>query len=158
MVEKRIELTNGGFAIVDEEDYAVLSRWSWRKDQYGYATRVQHVEKIDGKWRRKTIFMHRQIFGDVPKDIDHINRDRLDNRRSNLRSATRSENNANAKIRKDNTSGHKGVYWHSDRNKWTAEIAMNKKRTYLGIFVDIEDAVAARKAAEIKLFGEFRNV
>jgi hypothetical protein len=88
-------------------------------------------------------------------DIDHINRDVADNRWSNLRLSTRSENNANSKIRSDNKSGFKGVSWCADRGKWGAYIQVNSKSIGLGRYDILEDAVEAYKAASEKYFGEF---
>ncbi len=84
-----------------------------------------------------------------PKDqIDHINRDRSDNRITNLREVTNKQNQQNRSNRSDNTSGHPGVYWSKRASKWQAEITHNKKKIHLGYFTDIEEAIAARKAAE----------
>lgn len=92
------------------------------------------------------------VYGEWPVvEIDHVNRVRADNRIANLRLATRSENNQNTSLRSDSTSGHKGVSWHSRDKRWVAEIKLDKKKRYLGSFVDINDAVAARKAEESKL-------
>lgn len=88
-------------------------------------------------------------------DIDHENRDRADNRWSNLRLASRPQNNMNAKRRSDNKSGRKGVSWRSDTGKWHARIAVNGKITLLGNFTDFADAIAARASAEPKYHAEF---
>lgn len=89
------------------------------------------------------------IHGSWPKDqLDHVNRVRTDNRISNLREVTNKQNMQNAGKRSDNTSGHPGVSWHKQRSKWRAQIEHNQKRIHLGYFTDIEDAIAARKAAE----------
>ena len=89
--------------------------------------------------------------GEWPKsEIDHENHIKDDNRWKNLKPATRRENSKNHKLRIDNTSGICGVYWHKQSGKWAAYIKVNGERKYLGTFDDIEDAVAARKKAEIK--------
>lgn len=150
---KRIKLSNKGVALVDDKDYDRLSKWTWRLDRYGYAT---NVRRIDGKC--KTIFMHRCLI-DAPKgiDIDHINRNPLDNRRVNLRQATRSQNCVNSKLRVNNRSGYKGVSWDRSINKWRAQAYKNGKQIYLGVYDSIEEAVKVRKLKAIELYGKFIN-
>lgn len=89
--------------------------------------------------------------------IDHKfgEKSRNDNRKSNLRIATRQENNRNHKVCIMNTSGVTGVTWDKNRNKWIAQIHINNKNIHLGRFISFEDAVKARKKAEEKYFGEF---
>ncbi len=84
-----------------------------------------------------------------PKDqLDHINRNRADNRIANLREVTNKQNMQNAGKYSHNTSGHPGVYWDKKRSKWRATIRHNQKLIHLGYFSILEDAIAARKAAE----------
>mgnify|MGYP000865143873 FL=1 len=92
-----------------------------------------------------------------PEDqLDHINRNRSDNRIENLREATCKQNLQNAGKYSHNTSGHPGVYWHKQSSKWVAQIMHNQKQINLGYFTDIEDAIAARKAGELKYWGHHR--
>ena len=89
------------------------------------------------------------VYGEWPKlDIDHINRNGSDNRISNLREVTHKQNQQNRSKPSNNTSGHPGVCWHKRDSKWVAQIRHNKKHTHLGYFATIEEAIAARKAAE----------
>lgn len=88
-------------------------------------------------------------------DIDHINGDRADNRWCNLREATRSQNNANARARATNTSGFKGVTWKKSHCKWLAQISVNGKHKHLGHF---ERAFIAYCFAAWKYHGEFANI
>lgn len=89
--------------------------------------------------------------GEWPDDqIDHINGIRHDNRWANLRQATNQENGKNQALRSTNKSGVTGVDWHSITGKWRAQITVNGKAVYLGVFTDIRDAEEARKTAEIK--------
>jgi hypothetical protein len=109
---------------------------------------------------KKVYYAHRLAWliatGSWPdKLIDHINRNPKDNRLENLRESTHSENHKNGNTRADNKSGHRGVCWSSRRNRWHVQLVAHKKRIYSGYFADLEDAVAARKAAEKKYFGEF---
>ena len=88
-------------------------------------------------------------YGEWPEDqLDHINRDRSDNRIANLRDVSHKQNMQNAGKPSNNTSGHPGVYWHKRDFKWVAQIRHNYKQIFLGCFTTIEDAVSARKAAE----------
>ena len=88
-------------------------------------------------------------YGVWPKDqIDHINRNRSDNRIYNLREVTNKQNLQNAGKYSHNTSGHPGVYWHKQRSKWQVKIRHNQKLIHLGYFSILEEAIAARKAAE----------
>jgi hypothetical protein len=88
-------------------------------------------------------------FGEWPAgQIDHINGVRTDNRLANLRDVSQSDNQRNAARRRDNISGVTGVYWNKNERKWMAQINGDKRQIHLGYFTNIDDAVAARKAAE----------
>ena len=89
-------------------------------------------------------------------DVDHINHNIKDNRKLNLRIVTRSQNNMNRSIQSNNTSGVTGVCYSKRLNKWNVRITVNKKTFNLGWFSDYNEAVAVRKEAEIKYFGEYR--
>lgn len=111
---------------------------------------------VDGKnWR-----VHRIIFlmhhGYLPKMIDHINTDKLDNRIQNLRPSDEKTNLFNVGRRKDNTSGVKGVSWDKNRGKWVVRISLNKKihQWYVGCF---DSACTIAKEAREKLHGEYAN-
>lgn len=84
------------------------------------------------------------------EEIDHIDHNPLNNKSDNLRKASRTTNGRNVSKGRNNTSGVVGVYWKKREQKWLAQIKVNQKDTHLGFFSDKEDAVAARKAAEIK--------
>ena len=104
--------------------------------------------------KAKQFSLHRLAWlythGYLPEFIDHINHDRSDNRIDNLREVSRIENNMNQSKAKHNTSGHIGVSWHKGQKKWTSGIKVNYKRIHLGSFDDIDDAIRARKQAEVK--------
>jgi len=146
---KKIPLTKGKFAIVDDEDFEFLNQWKWHFSDAGYAHRSQYIRKGVGKYTSKIIRMHR-IVNDTPEGLftDHINQDKLDNRKSNLRVAGKSLNGLNRGKNKNNTSGHKGVYWDKWSDKWKAELKIRGKKLSLGRFLDIKDAVKARIAGE----------
>jgi hypothetical protein len=99
------------------------------------------------------------VNGEWPDDeIDHINGDPGNNRIDNLRLATRQENQRNVGLRKNNTTGVPGVSWHTASGKFRAAIRTGGKRLHLGLFDTLEEAAAARRAAEIKYYGNFRRV
>lgn len=96
------------------------------------------------------------VYGTWPKDqIDHINRNRADNRISNLREATCSQNLRNTKRRSNNTSGHKGVNWSKIAKKWQSTIRIDGKRQHLGYYHELEDASTAYQVAASKYYGKF---
>lgn len=110
----------------------------------------------NGKYRR----IHRKIMGN-PNGmvIDHINRNKSDNRKCNLRICTDAQNRRNTGISKNNTSGHKGVRRSSrSRGTWEAYISNDGRILHLGTFIRIEDAIKAREEAEIKYYGDFARL
>lgn len=151
---KEIELGRGKKTIVDDDMYDFLTRWRWTWDNR-YACR-RYTE--NGK--TKKVYMQK-VVNNTPKgmDTDHINCDKLDNRKENLRSVTRSQNNANMpKIQKKCSSRFKGVCWHKQRNKWKAEIKVNGVRKHLGVFINEADAATAYNEAAKQNFGEFAKL
>jgi hypothetical protein len=107
----------------------------------------------------KTYLVHRIIYfmfyNKFPKYVDHIDGDRLNNDIKNLREATNAQNNWNTGIRKNNTSGIKGVYWDTKYKSWHAQCFVNSKNYFLGRYEDIDDAETAVKAFRTKHHGEF---
>jgi len=149
----RIPLSNGHCAIVDDMDADRLRGYKWcagksRKRIYAMAT-VYRPQK-------KTVYMHCLLM-EKPKGtfIDHANGNGLDNRRENLRIATRSQNQANRGVPRNNTSGLKGVYWQESHRGWKAAIYVNRKRIHAGLFKDKNDAGRAYDALAIEHYGEF---
>lgn len=140
---KRIPLGKSGeFTLVDDEDYAWLSRWKWKLHSQGYACRTSW-DAHSKKWL--CILMHRLI-ADTPAHLqaDHINRRRLDNRRCNLRNVTGSVNTRNQGISPRNTSGFRGVTWDKSRGKWQAKTKHQGRWIFLGRFATAVEAGAAR--------------
>jgi len=110
---------------------------------------------ISIKIARKSYYAHKlswvYVNGyDCDVDIDHINGNGLDNKISNLRRATRAENNKNKKLHKNNSSGACGVRWRKERSRWVSSIKVNGNPIYLGSFLDIDEAIKAREDANIK--------
>lgn len=107
----------------------------------------------------KTAYVHHVVFlmhhGYLPSYIDHIDGDSTNNRIENLRAATQSQNTSNGAMRRNNTSGYKGVTFRKDTKKWQASVMVNGKHISLGSHVTKEDAYEAYKAGSLKHFGEF---
>lgn len=142
---------------VDKGDFEELSKSPWYVEQWGYAARkVRHPDGSD-RWTCEK--MHRRIMGlrhGDRREVDHVNGNRLDNRRCNLRICDSGQNKQNTKIRSDNTSGYKGVHLHKP-GQWRARIKLRGKFWHLGLFDAPEKAHAAYCAASKSLFGEFAN-
>lgn len=141
------------FTTLDAEDLPWASQWTWRLSSDGYAVRS---EVRDGK--KRTIQLHRRLVG-TPTGLvtDHINGNRLDNRRCNLRVATYSQNNANSRDRQ-RKGKYRGVYWHGRAHKWCAQISVNGHVRHLGLFEDPEDAAAAYDAAAKDAWADFATL
>lgn len=153
---KEIKLTKGAVAIVDNEDYEKLKNYSWYLSDTGYASTTTW-DKVSKKSIHKK--MHRMIIGaESGMDVDHINGNRLDNRKSNLRVCTRAENLKNSSIRSDNSSGYKGVSFFKPIKKWRAYIGVNGKHIPLGYFDDPIEAAKAYNKAALELHGEFAKL
>ena len=138
----------------DLEDFDIIKDYCWHKNtDYGYIYAVDH-DNYD-----KVILMHRLVMGVGSHDdhiyVDHIKHITYDNRKSELRIGTQTENNMNRVVQKNSTSGITGVNYLKRDNKWRAVIEFNKQRHYLGVFENKEDAIDARKKAEEKYFGEW---
>jgi len=114
-----------------------------------------------GMFNKKMYREHQIIFalhyGVIPEYIDHIDGNRSNNQLSNLRSVTQKQNGMNAKLRIDNKTGHKGILFDSNRNKFRVEIVANKKKHYVGRYNTLEEAVNNMTAARTALHGEYTN-
>ncbi len=156
---REISLITGGKSIVDPIDFEWLSSFTWFEDSFGYAYhRIKHYI-IEGRHRNPCIPMHKAILGPrIGLEIDHINKNKLDNRRANLRFATRSENMMNRGKQVNNKSMFKGVYIRRDGKKWCAEIQSDGHQIYLGSFVDKVEAAKVYDYYARHLHGEFANL
>lgn len=144
---------DGLFALVDDEDFALVSRYKWYVSTEGYA-----VHSVWDKGKCYTLKMHRLILGLGPGDpcqADHANHDGLDNRRSNLRLATISQNAGNRRKQSGTVSRYKGVCWASREQRWRDTIRVQGKRISLGYFDAEAEAARAYDAAAVHFFGEF---
>jgi hypothetical protein len=139
-----------GRTLVDDADYEHLSRWNWYVSDGGYAMRATTIRNAAGNRQFLAIRLHRYLMGleaGDRREVDHRNRDKLDNRRSNLRVTTHAENHQNKGAKRTaQTSAHRGVDWRADRGKWRAAYAGRDQRKHIGYF-DTEDEAAAAAAA-----------
>lgn len=156
---RHIPLTRGQIAVVDADNYEWLNGFHWHAiwsppSQGYYASRWRIENGV-----RTLISMHRQVMGIEPMDqrlVDHIApNSTLVNTRANLRFADHFQNAWNRKIANCNTSGFKGVNWHSHTKKWVARVTVNNKRISLGYFKTPEEAAAKRISVLADYHGEF---
>lgn len=159
-----IQLTQGQVAIVEAADSDVTNvKWRASFDpSYGNGGRYKVIRTDRTAKPRRTIYLHRVVMEHAlgrsltqGEQVDHVNGDTLDNRRSNLRVVTQAENQQNRGKRYSNKSGYKGVSWHEQRRKWAASIKVNKERLFLGLHDTPEAAYAAYCEAARKYHGEF---
>ena len=158
---RRIPLTQGQFALVDDEDFKTIAAYNWfakwnRGTQSFYAYRSDYSRGPIAI----TVRMHRLIAGATgdgrSQHVDHRNKDTLDNRRANLRICSVTQNGGNSKKRSDGvTSAFKGVGRYKSRCLWVARIQISGKRRCLGYFAEEAGAARAYDAAALQHFGEF---
>lgn len=154
-----ILLADGRVALVDECDVGLVSGIKWHVTSEGYVK--GYVRRTPERAAYK-VMMHRLLLGlskDDPREGDHANGDRLDNRRStNLRICTHSQNCCNKPLSPRNTTGYKGVTFDKRRNKWHARLRSGKRSMSLGHFETPEKAYEAYCAAAKEYFGEFARI
>ena len=142
---KHIELTKGKVALVDDQDYERVNRHGWSLHSAGYAACTI---------KYKAVLLHNFV-NPPPEGLrnDHINQDKLDNRKSNLRFVTCAQNQYNRGLPKNNTTGYKGVAFNKQIQKYVAQIRVNGKLRYLGCFPQPEEAAKAYDNAALELVG-----
>lgn len=156
----KIPLSQGQFSLLDEGDYEKygLKKWCAQYSPFTKSFYAVRNETVAFK-TIKRFYLHRFVCGltdDDERDVDHINHDTLDNRKSNLRVATRSQNCQNSHrggVR--SKSGLRGAYLHSNKTHWYSVISVNGKRVYLGTHSTKEEAAAAYREAARRLHGDF---
>ena len=144
----RIYIGKGKFAIIDDDDAQRVLQYKWHCSSHPYA------QKHSDRTGQRPIYMHRFIL-DAPPDkvVDHVNGDTLDNRKENLRLATRAENLRNRPKERSNTSGYKGVW--RNKKRWAASITYEGKQYHLGTYDTPEEAAQAYDAGAREYHGEF---
>ena len=146
---KKLALANGCVALVDDADYAIARKYHWSVVSRGYA--YGWVEK-------KKVYLHRFLLGlraGDKREVDHINCNILDNRRSNLRVTDHHGNKWNMRTPRTNRSGAKGVKWYASTKRWRAQIQVKKQYHHLGYFQSLDAATMAYDTAARLYFGEF---
>lgn len=127
------------------------------KAKNGYLT-IRADNKLYYAHRLAWLYVHGK-WPSANEDIDHINGDRTDNRITNIRRASRTENNRNRRAaNKNSQSGHIGIHFSSRHGKWIAHVTVDRKFKSLGYFDTLDQAIAARQAGEARYFGSFRRV
>lgn len=154
---KKIELTSGKFALVDDEDFETLNQYNWFASESSksfYARR-----NVCGNKKTVKVAMHRQIMG-FPDglEVDHKDGNGLNNQKSNLRICSKTENLKNKRLYKNNKTGFKGVTWHKQHGKYYSSIRINGKYVFLGLFLDPIDAAKAYDREALKNFGKFARL
>ena len=151
---RHIPLTKGKFTVVDPDDFETLSKCKWHVTKNGntfYAKRNAPTRK-----NTTPIYMHRCIIKVPPGHVvDHINHNGLDNRKANLRPATRAQNNRHSKKRRNTSSKYKGVNWYSREKRFVAKITTDGNTVTLGYFKDEIQAAKAYDKAAKKYHKEF---
>lgn len=136
-----------GYSLIDLEDVEKIKDYKWYLTRDGYC-----ANSVKSKNR---VRLHRFLLNvQDDKIVDHVNRDKLDNRKCNLRIATPSENMHNRNLSKNNKSGFSGIWHDVKRGKWEVQICINNRKKRIGIFVKLEDAIEARLRAELEYFGD----
>jgi len=156
---REIPLTKGHVAIVDADDYPLVSAHKWRANEKyrvdgALCVHAMRTIKVDGKETAQ--FLHRLLMN-APSgaQVDHIDGNGLNNTRANLRLCTNAENGRNRRIQTNGSSRFKGVGWHKKDRKWSARIKVNGKLIWLGCFADEMSAAKAYDAAAETHFGAF---
>lgn len=166
IMSKEIRLTRGKVAVVDDEDYEFLSRYKWFAVKSKKGNTYYAIRRFQQNGKDKSMLMHRQIMDADNKGIikgrrlfiDHKNRNGLDNRKSNLRFCTMSQNIANSRPTRNSSSKFKGVCWHICCGKWYARIMQKRRCIDLGLFENEVDAAKAYNQKAKELFGEFARL
>jgi len=146
--ERRLPLEGGGYVVVSPEDERRLRGYTWKKSSHGYAYRL-----VENSGRTEKRYMHREIMNEPLLHVDHVNGDKLDNRRCNLRVVTPQQNQFNSRKKAPALSRYKGVTRQNGR--WVARITMNRTTKYLGSYCSEEEAAKAYDEVARHLFGEF---
>lgn len=147
---------DGTSFIIDSSDFQLVSKFTWFKSKRGYP--VAHFSRKSPQGH-KTFPLHRYLF-DFPQSstIDHIDRNKMNNRRSNLRFCSQHQNSFNQSLRKTNSTGYIGVSENKTTGRFEAYIHFSGKKKYLGLYSTAEEAAVVRDKEAIRLFGKFAKL
>lgn len=157
----KLKTTNGFDFYVDMEDVDLVSKYKWRAFSHGRGYRIarSNCHTYNGDWHSKTAFLHRFLLkAKKGQIIDHIDGNALNNCRSNLRFCTFQQNLWNKPLRKDSSTGFIGVNYIKKRRTWISRVAINGKRTVVGIYRDKKEAALAYNVAASFAFGEYAKL
>lgn len=146
-------MPGGEVAVVDAVDAPLVNRYSWYAQRFKHTTYAQTT--IPGHKPQRRVLMHRLLMGEPDCDVDHRDGDGLNNRRANIRLATRTENCANTKKKPGCSSRYKGVRWSERGHCWRAAIYVKRTQVHLGCFKNEDEAGMAYDIAADIVFGEF---
>jgi hypothetical protein len=160
----RIDLLDGdrevcGYAWVDAEDAELVKGFRWYRNS-GYVERAVHARIAKGKYSKRHVMLHRHLLGldgVAGIEIDHIDGDPLNNRRSNLRVVTHAQNMQNRRKQSGTSSRYRGVHWNSQRSKWRAGLRVDGRFVDLGHFADEDEAGAVARKARAELHTHATN-
>ncbi len=156
---KKIKLTQGQYALIDDADFEWLNQWKWRAGKHGRSWRASRTV-FNRLPNQASIFMHRVIMkAKKGQEVDHIDGNGLNNQRKNLRFCTHAENSKNRVLNKNTKTGYKGVTnypWHKHK-KFVARITVDGKLITLGYFTNKEEAHKSYEKASIKYHGKFKR-
>jgi len=159
---REIPLTQGKVALVDAEDFDFLNQWKWcvaKVGKCGHLYAVRCSPKSENGKKKTTVRMHRVIMNAAPDIlVDHKKHTTLDNRKQNLRTCTRKQNNSNSSSRKGSTSKYLGVSFDKNRKKWTVRVKIDGRVKSLGRFDEEREAAVVYNEAAKKHYGEFANL
>lgn len=151
-----VPLTKGYEAIIDAVDVCLVEHFNWCSTVGGWTSYARRSWIDSNSGRHGSTSMHRALLSPpLGVCVDHINRNGLDNRRSNIRLATTSQNACNVRLRADNISGAKGVHWYASKKVWRAKIMLDGVLKHLGNFKDFDAATAAYAKANSEIHGEY---
>lgn len=147
---------SGNSFLFDKEEYSKIKPYYWRVGSNKYVSMVIY----DRNTKKCTQYLlHRFLMNPTSEEeVDHINHNTLDNRKSNLRIVTTAQNQMNSVVSDRNRSGVKGVNWDNNEQRWRVRISVSGKRLSLGSYKNFDDAVQCRKSAEAFYYGEYKYV
>ena len=162
-MSRKIKLTRGYYAVVDDVDFELVNRFTWWAHVYSrgytYARHTCNLGKLSGRQVNGTISMHRLLMRPlIGMEVDHIDHDGLNNRRANLRLCTRSQNAMNRVSRRNSLSKYKGVTRFTPKGKWIAYITVHGQQINLGGFKDEREAAIEYNKAAIQYHKEYAHL